>query len=134
MTYTTQQLQSMSFYEINKALASKYLQCEYQFNDDLLTVELIETETHLGCHGIPYENIVEYGEFDYMNPNDIMPLAFERKIALIPLGKSWIATTDACSYMNDTAKDFELKGALIYCEQSGNIYRAIACLLLMMDE
>jgi len=110
MTYTTQQLQAMSDFEVNKGLAHK------------LGMKTIpdgacnESEVYCGFdqYGWAYR--------DYCNnPNDIMPLAFERRIGI----STYLKSDDWMAFM---------------CDNSGksfidtNPLRAIACLLLMMED
>ena len=72
---TQEQLIEMSDFEINKTVAD---------------VAGIEFRTS-GRHVIPADQI-RCDTLDYCNnPNDIMPIAFENKIALFPLGKTWKA-------------------------------------------
>lgn len=59
--------------------------------------------------------------FNINNPNDIMPLAFERKIG----GHYGKATPDLYFAVNRL-------GEHVFCDS--NPLRAIACILLMMDE
>lgn len=109
MTYTTQQLQAMSDHTINHAL---YAKLYYSSNVDLPKF----------CP--------EYCN----NPNDIMPLAFERGISLISLSDGYMATKIKDIYMAEQYR------SLRFCDPSDEEYadtnplRAIACLLLMIED
>lgn len=112
MTYTTQQLQAMSNDEINSALATNLYKKEFTAKEIRNLIEIA---------GVPCDYCTK--------PNDIMPLAFERgfhigdsyetiyKNSKNPKGKVWVATGDGCCVYKDT-----------------NPLRAIACLLLMMED
>lgn len=98
MTYTTQQLQGMSDHTINHALYHKLFQA-----------------------GVNMPDITP----DYCNnPNDIMPLAFERGIKLdcvaCPAGSGFVYY--AKSYDGELQSDYD------------SACRAIACLLLLMED
>lgn len=108
MTYTTQQLQAMTNPEINREIAAKY----FGYPEDKDIAKRINS-----------------GAIDYCNnPNDIIPLAFERGICLVspasPRVKKWTAsyTTGGGKWPVD---DF------VFADT--NPLRAIACLILMMD-
>lgn len=111
MTYTAQQLHAMSDFERNKAIALK----------------LYPNATVVrSMHDDESVTIIVAGEFtkimvDYCNnPNDIMPLAFERKIGV------------------DFIDGFGWTAEYFYSDISFSCYdkplRAIACLLLMMED
>lgn len=104
MTYTTQQLQAMSDHTVNHAL---YAKLYYSSNVDLPAF----------CP-------------DYCNnPNDIMPLAFERGISVI---KDHDAEQYyACNAFDDRNYDFAYRQHEYF---DTNPLRAIACLLLMMED
>lgn len=105
MTYTTQKLQAMSDFEVNKALCSK-----------------------LGydVSGISEQrNMMTDAVTDYCNkPSDIMPLAFERGIKLdcvaCPAGSGFVYY--AKSHDGELQSDYD------------SACRAIACLLLLMED
>lgn len=115
MTYTTQQLQAMSDFEVNKALCIK-----------------------LGydVSGISEQrNMMTDAVTDYCNdPKDIMPLAFERGISLISLSDGYLASKIKDIYMTEGYR------SLRFCDPSGeecadtNPLRAIACLILLMED
>lgn len=111
MTYTTQQLQAMSDFEVNKALAEK-LPYTHVVGDGKYPSQS-DDAVHVERRKTKYGNIEEIG-IDYCNnPNDIMPLAFERFINVNHSGIDWIAFKDGCQFID------------------ANPLRAIACLLLM---
>lgn len=113
MTYTTQQLQGMSDFEVNKALFKKLgNRCSYQEGTD---------------GGLVFEN---WSIIDYCNnPNDIMPLAFERKIRLeySHLVECWAAS----AWKKTGAREQTMIASF---GDKDNPLRAIACLILMMDK
>lgn len=122
MTYTTQQLQAMSDFEVNKALAKilPYTQVigngKYPSqSDDAVHVERRKTK---------YGNIDETGVDYCNNPNDIMPLAFELGVKLdcvaCPAGSGFVYY--AKSYDGELQSDYD------------SACRAIACLILMMED
>lgn len=105
MTYTTQQLQAMSDFEVNKSLC---LKLGYDVS------------------GISEQrNMMTNAVTDYCNsPGDIMPLAFERGIKLdcvaCPAGSGFVYY--AKSYDGKLQSDYD------------SACRAIACLILMMED
>lgn len=126
MKYTTQQLQAMSDYEVNKALAKKLLDKQgapYNF------VETKPTKLE-DLRGTDLSKVVSvvcgFGfRLDYCNnPNDVMPLAFERGIKLdcvaCPAGSGFVYY--AKSYDGKLQSDYD------------SVCRAIACLILMMED
>lgn len=117
MTYTTQQLQAMTDHEINCALAVKLNADHYTATGLLFTAK-----KHDGDNVVSVSGVTDYCN----NPNDIMPLAFERGIGIEknPLRIEWISRT--CE-VNMSNKQFR-------CFIDKNPLRAIACLILMMDE
>ena len=73
----------MTDFELNKAIASKYLPCDYVFDEERQAVDLVGVATKLGGHGEPFEEQVKYGEFNPVgNWNDLIPLVIEHKINL----------------------------------------------------
>lgn len=107
MTYTTQQLQAMSDFEVNKALAEK------------LKLRCVHLRSGMVCYQMDFGGSMAV---DYCNnPNDIMPLAFERRIG----GHYGKATPDL--YFAVARLDKR-----IYCDTRP--LRAIACLILMMED
>lgn len=110
MTYTTQQLQAMSDFEVNKALCIK-----------------------LGydVSGISEQrNMMTDAVADYCkNPSDIMPLAFECRISInfCPHLDAWTA-----SAWKKTGKMESTMVNSFRCDT--NPLRAIACLILMMED
>lgn len=108
MTYTTQQLQAMSDHTINHALYHKLFQA-----------------------GVSVPDITP----DYCNnPNDIMPLAFERGISLIMVIDGYVAIK--YDLYIDIGSHEDIEGICADGPQFGDAkpLRAIACLILMMDE
>lgn len=114
MTYTTQQLQGMSDFERNKAIALKLY-------PNVTVVRSMPDDESV--------TIIVAGEFtkimvDYCNnPSDIVPLAFERNIGLSPNRDSWTAFT--------LQKNWQIVDKQYMDE---NPLRAIACLLLMIED
>lgn len=120
MTYTTQQLRTISDFEVNKALA-KILPYTQVIGSGKYPSQS-EDAVHVERRKTKYGNIEELGVDYCNNPNDIMPLAFDRSICLIQtdVGKElgqWTAFTwiGVSEYINT------------------NPLRAIACLILMME-
>ena len=110
MTYTTQQLQAMSDFEVNKALCIK-------LGHDVSGIS-------------EQRNMMTDAVTDYCNnPNDIMPLAFERGISIIK--DHDVEQYYACNAFDDRNYDFAYRQ---YAYFDTNPLRAIACLILMMDE
>ena len=70
-----------SNYEINKAVASLWLPCDYRFVDEAEVVLLTGIKTWLGAYGEPDEREVLYGEFDpCTNIQDAWPIMKEHNI------------------------------------------------------
>lgn len=120
MTYTTQQLQAMSDFEVNKALANK-LRVFWHAAPAATKNNAWEYAPHYA------ECKTESGEVavhlpDYCNnPNDIMPLAFERYVGVKFIESyniGWTAMT--------------VGGHAVFTDK--NPLRAIACLLLTMED
>ena len=102
MKYTKEQLQAMSDFEVNKALAV----AQGRYAGDWMPNGVKVSD----------ESGFFYSEMDYCKkPNDIMPLAFEYKINLMYCYElsGWMAMT------------------LKYYEVSANPLRAIACCLIL---
>jgi hypothetical protein len=118
MTYTTQQLQAMEDADINEAI---HKALDRWINED-------GQITYMLGNSVIYQN--EGGltvSTNYCNNlNDIMPLAFELLIAIEPEAQAF---TDKVSG-NWIATDFNIKHQ--YIDKSP--LRAIACLILMMEE
>lgn len=110
MAYTTQQLQGMSDFEVNKALAEKL--------GHKVSVLHEGTESQI----VVVNSIPAVINFTG-NHSHIMPLAFERKIGLAPNKDSWEAFTLADNFQVISRQ---------YVDKSP--LRAIACLLLMMED
>ena len=73
----------LSDFEINKKVASHYLPCDYNINEQTKTVELI------GFLGDTDEYNV-YGTFNPCNnPSDAMTIIIENKIAMNPKDDIW---------------------------------------------
>ena len=86
--------ESMSDFEINKAVATAWLPCDYDFDDKTETVDLVGCATYLGAHGIPDERLEKYGEFNPCNnPADAWPIIIDNKISIEydQSEDSWIA-------------------------------------------
>ena len=119
MTYTTQQLQAMSDFEVNKALAEK-LPYTHVIGDGKYPSQS-DDAVHVERRKTKYGNIEEIG-IDYCNnPNDIMPLAFERGISIMRTTDKWHACSNR--YIGEGLHFFD-----------DLPLRAIACLLLMMED
>ncbi|MEM8325512.1 DUF2591 family protein [Morganella morganii] len=75
-----------SDFEINKAVAERYLPCDYRYNESDKIVELIGVD--LSCEfgsSIDIEKEHVYGKFDPCNnPADAMPIVIENRIMLNP--------------------------------------------------
>lgn len=116
MTYTINQLQQMSDFEVNKALCIK-------LGYDVTGIS-------------EQRNMMTAAVIDYCNnPNDIMPLAFERKISLIQWCESgsYTAVSDSAVFFG-VSNDFSVKDSKYKQYEDMNPLRAIACLLLMMED
>lgn len=112
MTCTTQQLQVMEDAEINEAIALKLGMVINSYCGDAVMC---------GYEGLRST----FADRDYCNnPNDIMPLAFERGIKLecvaCPAGSGFVYY--AKSYDGKLQSDYD------------SACRAIACLILMMED
>lgn len=113
MNYTKEQLEAMSDFEVNQALFEKLIpaNCFSYEVDKRPDSESIYWNTAENEYVIDYCN----------NPNDIMSLAFERRIGI----STYLKSNDWMVFM---------------CDNSGksfidtNPLRAIACLLLMMGD
>jgi len=118
MTYTTQQLQGMSDSQVNVALDLKLNK-----GAEFVGSHYVETGDGIYPNVIKHKSWPNYRECtDYCNnPNDIMPLAFERKIG----GHYGKATPDLYFAVSRL-------GEYVFCDS--NPLRAIACLLLMMED
>lgn len=116
MTYTTQQLQAMSNHEINCALAVKLNVDHYTATGLLFTAK-----KHDGDNVISISGATDYCN----NPSDIMPLAFERRIQIIPFEDNEKTEWIADQVFNDSSES---------AYSDTNPLRAIACLLLMMED
>lgn len=117
MTYTTQQLQAMDDAEINEAIALKLGMVINSYCGDAVMC---------GYEGLRST----FADRDYCNnPNDIMPLAFERKIGIeyCHYGKWWSA-----SAWEQTGKNEDTMIANFGDKEKP--LRAIACLILMMED
>ncbi|MGJ7308125.1 phage protein NinX family protein [Morganella morganii] len=110
-----------SDFEINKAVAERYLPCDYRYNESDKIVELIGVD--LSCEfgsSIDIEKEHVYGKFDPCNnPADAMPIIIENKITVAydHLNGEW------CAY----------SGSEI-AAHSDNYYRAAMICFLMMKE
>lgn len=117
MTYTTQQLQEMEDAEINEAIAKKLGMVINSYCGDAVMC---------GYEGLRST----FADRDFCNnPNGIMPLAFERGISInfCPHLDAWTASA--------WKKTGRMESTMINsfrCDT--NPLRAIACILLMMDE
>lgn len=114
---TKEQLQVMSDFEVNKALASLVMLVlkkeTWTFNDNKNTVQFFNEVTK--------KSMV----VDYCNtPNDIMPLAFEYAIGVEvnPLRTEWLART--C--------DISMSNMNFRCYVDKNPLRAMACCLILV--
>jgi hypothetical protein len=106
MTYTTQQLQAMSDFEVNKALCIK-------LGHDVSGIS-------------EQRNMMTDAVTDYCNnPNDIMPLLESRKLNIGPKVHFHNGEFD-CWLAADTHWNVGYSDA--------NYCRAIACLILMMED
>lgn len=121
--------ESMSDFEINKAVATAWLPCDYDFDDKAETVDLVGYTTYLGAHGIPDERLEKYGEFNPCNnPTDAWPIILENGIApLAENGRIYGATTNTYEY-------YEPRGNVIYSCEDKNPLRAAMIVFLMMSE
>ena len=111
---TKERLQSMSDFEVNKALAK--IICKNHI-------------TYTRGHGemVCADDV----KVDYCNtPNDIMPLAFEHGISLMQLDDTWSATNNAYSYMLDSSYRFNEVGGISFFHAFP--LRAIACCLILV--
>lgn len=122
--FTESQLREMSDFEVNKVLAEKLgfdvNRAQFLSFDDRSSGVLHS----VGCI------------FDFNNPNDIMPLAFERGISIIKLRDSY-AAIHGWRYIDDyfgncSSDSFEIGCDFIYFDT--NPLRAIACLILLMGK
>lgn len=119
-----EELEKMSDYEINSAVAIIWLPCDYYLNERNQTVDLVCTQTQLGAHGMPVEMDGKYGEFDPCNnPADIMPIAIEHSISIHKFScqAGWQAYIEGYRYGD------------IYAN-SLNPYRAICIVFILMSE
>lgn len=90
--------QDKSDFEINKAVATSWLPCDYDFDEKNKTVDLVGYVTYLGVHGIPDERLEKYGEFNpCSNPSDAWPVILDNEISIVDpvscgLDKKWMAS------------------------------------------
>lgn len=106
---TKEQLQAMSDKEINTALATLVFDAQgapYVINQTVTLGKMDKMRQDcLGYELYPHaiDVICGFGmRIDYCNtPNDIMPLAFERKIGLQPAGKNWQAFAATADFYDD---------------------------------
>lgn len=119
MTYATQQLQGMEDADINEAIAKKLGMVINSYCGDAVMC---------GYEGLRST----FADRDYCkNPNDTMPLAFERNISLIR-SEAGINLDTWCACHGVVIQHGEIECDLSYAAQSP--LRAIACLLLMMED
>ncbi|MBS9583944.1 DUF2591 family protein [Morganella morganii] len=109
-----------SDFEINKAVAERYLPCDYRYNESDKIVELIGVD--LSCEfgsSIDIEKEHVYGKFDPCNnPADAMPIFIDNKMGVIFLG--------------DLVQISDFSGGTVNFGR--NFYRTIAELFLMMKD
>ena len=75
--------EDMTDYEINKAVATSWLECDYDFDDEGEVVDLIGYQTYLGAHGVPDERLEKYGEFNPLkNVSDAWPIIIKNSIVI----------------------------------------------------
>lgn len=107
-----------SNYEINKAVASRWLPCDYRFEDTAGVVLLIGVETWLGACGEPDEREVLFGEFEpCTNIQDAWPIMEQHNIDI-----EWPDEGNCCGtvsrYMKgttDVQEDFTEKEDALRC-------------------
>lgn len=123
MTYTTQQLQAMEDAEINEAVAKKLGMVINSYCGDAVMC---------GYEGLRSN----FADRDYCNnASGIMPLAFERRIAIFPYCDKWISV-NGHSWIDFNGPHEELAPIDTDGEyfMSESPLRAIACLILMMED
>ena len=80
----------MSDFEINKAVATAWLDCDYDFDDEAETVDLVGYATYLGAYGVGDERLEKYGEFDPCNnPSDAWPIIIKNEISIVFMPDEW---------------------------------------------
>ena len=73
-----------SDFEINKAVATSWLPCDYDFDEKNKAVDLVGYATYLGGHGIADERLEKYGEFNPCeNASDAWPIILSNNINLL---------------------------------------------------
>lgn len=119
MAHTTQQLQAMSDSEINVALELKLNK-----GAEFVGSHYVETGDGVYPNVIKHKSWPNYRECtDYCNnPNDIMPLAFERNVSIVQ-SEADRKHGQWCAFLWHTEDEFNDENPL----------RAIACLILLMD-
>lgn len=120
-----------SDFEINKAVAERYLLCDYRYNESDKIVELVGIG--LSCEfgsSIDIEKEHVYGKFDpCKNPADAMPIIIENGISLFAPGLSDMWTAEYVDY--ETDREY---GVYNYEAINKNPYRAAMEVFLMMKE
>ena len=116
--------QDKSDFEINKAVADLYLPCDYLFNYESETVDLVSYQTYLGAHGIPCEITKKYGEFNPCNAaNDAWSIILDSKISHDWNGSYWCVMSplhgDRCSIITDSDKCVLRAAMIVYLEMKG---------------
>jgi hypothetical protein len=75
--------ETASDFEINKAVADIFLPCDYLFDEDKSTVDLVGDCDVLLAHGMHDTSFKKYGEFDPCNnPSDAWPIIVENRIQI----------------------------------------------------
>jgi hypothetical protein len=111
----------MSDFEINKAVATAWLSCDYDFNEKEKTVDLVGYVTYLGGHGIPDERLEKYGEFSPCNnASDAWAIIAENGISVVFMGGEW-----ECHALVNNDESFNTKHK--------NLRRAAMIVFLMMQ-
>lgn len=120
--YTKEQLQAMSDFEANKALAIAQGRYAGDAGDWMPNGVKVSDESSFF-----------YSEVDYCNsPNDIMPLAFEHGLSLVSLTDGYMASKCKTIFMEEAYRNMK------FCDPSDmefaheNPLRAIACCLILV--
>lgn len=117
--YTKEQLQAMSDFEVNKALAV------------LLGFKLSNwLNNNYGHYEVEGTSLISPVRNYCNTPNDIMPLAFEHGISLIKLDSAWAATNNPAAYITDSIYRFNKVGGV--SDWNENPLRTITCCLIMV--
>lgn len=111
---TKEQLQAMSDFEVNKALAELIYRSVHSVSQNSSAQDAV-VFADKGAGDIVAVAIVGYCN----NPSDIMPLAFEHGVSLIKMLSDWRACTNNGIYVENS---FDDKTPL----------RAIACCLILV--